>query len=458
MRAILRTFQTAIRALRRNVMRSALTCVGIIIGISAVIAMTEIGNGVSALNAKKIASLGANNLMIYPGTSSGGGFSFGSGSTLTLTAQDCDAIIRECSAIRAAAPSIRTGGQLVYGNKNYPPGEINGTAPAYLDVREWPLDEGDCFTEADVRNTSKVCVIGQTVKRELFGDEDPIGKELRLGPVTMRVVGVLAKKGGSMTGKDQDDVVLAPWTTIKYRVSNKIDNSTASSAGSNAAASNAVNSISNLYPGGSLQLYPAASAIQLADTPSPVRFSNISTIWAAATSNAEIPTSIKQVTALLRERHRTRDGASEDFIVRDMTEFSDALSESTSLIGRLLMIVAMISLIVGGVGIMNIMLVSVTERTREIGLRMAVGARARDILRQFLVEAIVLCVMGGIIGIALGRGASLLVRKFMHWPTAVSVAAILISVLVSGIVGLAFGFYPAWKASRLDPIEALRYE
>jgi ABC-type antimicrobial peptide transport system permease subunit len=457
MRAVIRTFQTAIRALRRNVMRSALTCVGIIIGIAAVIAMTEIGNGVSALNAKKIASLGANNLMIYPGTASGGGFSFGSGSTLTLTAQDCDAILRECSAIRAAAPSIRTGGQLVYGNKNYPPGEINGTSPAYLDVREWPLDEGDCFTEQDVRNTSKVCVIGQTVKRELFGEEDPVGKELRLGPVTMRVVGVLAKKGGSMTGKDQDDVVLAPWTTIKYRVSNKVDNSTAS-ASSALVASASVNSLSNLYPGGSLALYPTESATQLADTPTPVRFSNISTVWAAASSNAEIPTAMKQVTALLRERHRTREGASEDFIVRDMTEFSDALGESTALIGRLLMIVAMISLIVGGVGIMNIMLVSVTERTREIGLRMAVGARARDILYQFLVEAIVLCVLGGIIGIALGRGASLLVRQFMHWPTAISIAAILVSVLVSAVVGLGFGFYPAWKASRLDPIEALRYE
>ncbi len=455
MRAVYRTLLTAVRALRRNVMRSALTCVGIVIGIAAVIAMTEIGNGISTLNAKKIASLGANNLMIQPGSAGGSGFSFGSGSSLTLTAQDCDAMLRECTAIRAAAPTVGTNAQVAYGNKNDPTIRITGTTPAYLDVREWPLDEGDCFTDQDVRNTSKVCVIGQTLKTNLFGDEEPVGKELRVGPVSMRVVGVLTRKGASMFGSDQDNVLIAPWTTIKHRVSNKVDSSAVAQA---SGASSAVNSLSNPYPNTSLQLYPAISQIQAADTPQPIRFANISYIMAAATAPEEIPVAIKQVTELLRDRHRTREGQVEDFQIRDMTEASDALSESTALIGKLLLIVAMISLVVGGVGIMNIMLVSVTERTREIGLRMAVGARARDILWQFLIEAVVLCLLGGIFGIGLGRGASMLVRQFAHWPTAVSLPALIISVIVSAAVGILFGFYPAWKASRLDPIEALRYE
>ena len=445
------------RALRRNVMRSALTCVGIIIGIAAVIAITEIGNGISKLNAQKIASLGANNLMIQPGQAATGGVSFGAGSVLTLTPQDCEAILRDCPAVRSAAPTVRSNAQIVYGNRNWVPQTITGTTPDYLDVREWPVVEGGMFSEQDVRNSAKVCIIGQTLRRELFAGESPIGKEIRLQSVALRVVGVLDRKGASMFGQDQDDIVMAPWTTIKYRLSGKTE--TASSAqGQSAAASGAVNSLSNLYPNSQTQLYPAQSQIQAADTPQPIRFTNINTIMAAATSSADIPLAMKQITELLRERHHLRAGAEDDFQIRDMAELGSALSASTNLIGTLLLIVATISLIVGGVGIMNIMLVSVTERTREIGLRMAVGARSTDILWQFLVEAIMLCLLGGAIGILIGRGASFMVRWLLKWPTAISIPAIVLSVVVSATVGVLFGFYPAWKASRLDPIEALRYE
>lgn len=445
------------RALRRNVMRSALTCIGIIIGTAAVIAITEIGNGISKLNAQKIASLGANNLMIQPGQAATGGVSFGAGSVLTLTPQDCEAILRDCPAVRSAAPTVRSNAQIVYGNRNWVPQTITGTTPDYLDVREWPVVEGGMFSEQDVRNSAKVCIIGQTLRRELFTGESPIGKEIRLQSVALRVVGVLDRKGASMFGQDQDDIVMAPWTTIKYRLSGKTD-SGSSAQNQSAVANGAVNSLSNLYPNSQTQLYPAQSQTQAADTPQPIRFTNINTIMAAASSSADIPLAMKQITELLRERHHLRAGAEDDFQIRDMAELGSALSASTNLIGTLLLIVATISLIVGGVGIMNIMLVSVTERTREIGLRMAVGARAKDIMWQFLVEAIMLCLLGGAIGILIGRGASFMVRWLLKWPTAVSVSAIVASVVVSATVGVVFGFYPAWKASRLDPIEALRYE
>jgi len=457
MTAIVRTFQTALRALRRNITRSALTCLGIIIGIAAVIAMMEIGNGVSALNERAIASLGANNLMIQPGTAASGGVSFGAGSVMSLTPQDCEAILRDCPAVRAAAPTVGTSAQVVYGNKNWVPMQITGTTADYLNVREWPLAEGSEFTDQDVRNASKVCLIGQTLKRELFGNETPLGKELRLGSVSMRVVGVLTRKGANMFGRDQDDVIVAPWTTIKYRVSGRSDSASAQ-ATAGGSTSDAINTLNNPYPSAGVKLYPERSAAQVANNPLPVRFANINSIMAAATSAAEIPVAMKQISDVLRERHRLGPGEADDFQVRDMTELADTLGKTTALIGNLLLIVAMISLLVGGVGIMNIMLVSVTERTREIGLRMAVGARSRDILRQFLVEAIVLCLLGGAIGILLGRGASMVVRTALQWPTAISIPAIVASVAVSATVGVVFGFYPAWKASRLDPIDALRYE
>jgi ABC-type antimicrobial peptide transport system permease subunit len=379
---------------------------------------------------------------------------------MTLTPQDCDAILQECPAIRAVAPEVRASGQVVYGNRNWVPMQMTGTTPSYLDVRQWPVDEGAAFTDQDVRNSGKVCLIGQTIKRELFDNEDPIGKDIRLANVSLKVVGVLSRKGANMFGGDQDDIVVAPWTTVKYRISNKGSSSggSSASASSSGAANATVNTLSNLYPNAQIQLYPQQSASQAANTPLPVRFTNVNSITTAATSAAEIPLAMKQITSVLRERHHLREGEADDFQIRDMTELMNTLASTTQLIGTLLLIVAGISLVVGGVGIMNIMLVSVTERTREIGLRMAVGARGLNILLQFLIEATILCMAGGIIGIALGRISSLLVRWRMHWPTAVSVPAIVASVLVSTLVGLVFGFYPAWKASRLDPIEALRYE
>jgi ABC-type antimicrobial peptide transport system permease subunit len=332
-----------------------------------------------------------------------------------------------------------------------------GTTSGFLDIRDWNhLAEGDAFTERDVLNANKVCLIGQTLARELFQGEPPIGKEIRVKNVSFRVVGVLSAKGANMMGSDQDDILLTPWTTLKYRVTG----STLSNPNQSAASStgSTVNTLNKLYPSEAPELYPKQSETQAANTPLTVRFANIDQLLTAARSPEEIPAAIQQITDVLRERHRIREGQPDDFTIRDMTEMTNTLTSTTRLMTNLLLCVAMISLVVGGVGIMNIMLVSVTERTREIGLRMAVGARARDILRQFLVEAVVLCLVGGAAGILLGHGGSRLVELLLRWPVATSLPAIAAAVLVSASVGIIFGFYPAWKASRLDPIDALRYE
>lgn len=452
-----RTVRAALHALRRNIMRSALTTLGIVIGVSAVIAMMELGNGSAKAIEASIASMGADILYVQPGAAASSGISFGGGSGMSLTARDVELMVEDCPAVRGAVPVIRSRTQLVYGSRNWVPLFINGSTPEYLDIRDWDdLEEGETFTDQDVRNASKVCLLGQTIVRELFEGQSPVGREVRLANVSFRVIGVLSRKGANMMGMDQDDVILAPWTTIKYRLSNIPLGNVNQSAGGG-GASQQVNTLSQLYPGQD-SLYPVPSAIELADTPMPIRFANIDSIMVAAQSPAEIPQAIRQITALLRERHRLKPDAPDDFQIRDMAEMTRSLSSTSKLMTQLLLAVALISLIVGGVGIMNIMLVSVTERTREIGLRMAIGARGKDILRQFLVEATVLSVLGGALGIGLGRGASVAVRTFKHWPTELSVGAIVASVIVSVSVGIVFGFYPAWKASRLDPIEALRYE
>src|SRR5713101_8282238 len=464
MKKLIRTFRMAVQALRRNIMRSVLTTLGIVIGVAAVIAMVEIGQGSSSAVKQTIASMGANMLLVQPVTASSGGVTFGSGSILTLTPDDGDVILRECPAVISIAPVVRARTQVVYGNRNWVPLYIYGTTPSFLDVRDWQdLDEGEAFTDREVRNSSKVCLVGQTLVRELFQGQSPIGKELRVQNVTFKVIGVLTPKGANMMGLDQDDILLAPWTTIKYRVSGTsattANQSATASANSSTSVNTSVNTLNKLYPNlDNSQLYDQPSSYQLADTPQPIRFTNVDQILARAESTEAIPQAIRQITGLLHERHHIRPGQADDFNIRDMTEMTKALASTSYLMAGLLLCVALISLVVGGVGIMNIMLVSVTERTREIGLRMAVGARARDILRQFLVEAVVLCLLGGAMGILFGRGGSFLVRIFLHWPTEPSVLAIIASVIVSGSVGVVFGFYPAWKASRLDPIEALRYE
>jgi ABC-type antimicrobial peptide transport system permease subunit len=456
---ILRTFNTALRALRRNVMRAVLTTLGIVIGVGAVIAMMEIGHGSSTMIQKTVAAMGANQLMVFPGTASSAGVSFGAGSSVTLTPDDCEAIIRECPAVKNAAPIVRTRVQIVYGGKNWVPNYIFGTTPSYLSVRDWTtMAEGEPFTDRDVRNGSKVCLLGQTVVRPVFPGESAVGKEVRVNNVSFKVIGVLSSKGASTFGSDQDDVLMAPWTTIKSRVSGASLQAGNQSAAASVDTSQQVNSLSDLYPTDKVQLYPAKSAIQAADTPTPVRFTNIDQITIAAAGADQIQPAITQVTDLLRERHRIRNDEPEDFNVRDMTEMTNMLASTGNTMKTLLLAVAAISLVVGGVGIMNIMLVSVTERTREIGLRMAVGARARDILWQFLVEAVVLCLLGGGLGILMGTASSWLVTLLLKWPTESSPEAVVVAVLVSALVGIVFGFYPAWKASGLDPIEALRYE
>ncbi len=452
-----RILGTALTALRRNLMRASLTALGIIIGVAAVIAMMGIGKGSATAIERTIASMGANILLVLPGSASSGGVTFGAGSVKTLTAQDADAILANSPSVRGVAPIVRVRTQVVHGNRNWVPTYIFGTTPDFLSVREWDLAAGESFTEGDVRNAGKLCLLGQRLVRELFPDESPLGREVRVQNVPFRVIGILSSKGANMMGLDQDDILLAPWTTIKNRVagtSAESGNQSATTTSSTASAS----SPSRLYPSSQRNLYPGSSSSQGENAPSPVRFVNVDQIYVATRGPQSLASAIGEITQILRERHRIRASQADDFNIRDMTETSKTLSSTAGLMTQLLLAVALISLLVGGVGIMNIMLVSVTERTREIGLRMALGAKARHILQQFLVESLILSFAGGIIGILLGEGTSYLVARLLGWPTELAPGAIAAAFGVSAAVGILFGYYPAWKASRLDPIQALRYE
>ena len=396
----------AFRALRRNKMRTVLTMLGIIFGVGAVIAMVALGKGAKAQVESRIAALGQNVVMIFAGDFRRGGVSSGMGSAGTLTVEDAEAIQTEVPNVAAVSPEVRSGGQVMAGENNLNT-QILGEGVDYLIIRQWDLAEGVMFTEADVRSATKVGVLGKTTADKLFPDGGAVGQIIRVRNVPVRVLGVLNRKGASMGGDDQDDRVIVPYTTGMKRF----------------AGTTTLRSI----------IVSAISGEQLTEV-----------------QNA--------VTELLRQRHRIPAGRDDDFIIRNQQEISDTMTATADTMTTLLAGVAIISLIVGGIGIMNIMLVSVTERTREIGIRMAVGARGRDILLQFLIEAVTLSSLGGLLGILLGVLSAELLTLIKSWPTQVSSASIIIAFISSAIVGIISGFYPAWKASRLDPIEALRYE
>ena len=453
---IYRTLRMALHALRRNIMRSMLTCLGIIIGVAAVIAIVEIGNGSAFAIQKAISTLGANVIQIDPADSSIGGVSTGAGGKITLTPADADAVLESCPSVLWTAPSVDSHAQVIYGNRNLSPRNILGTTPSYLSIRDWDdLAAGSPFTDQDVLNSAPVCLIGQTPARQLFKGESPLGKEVQVKNLRLRIVGVLKAKGANTSGFDQDDYFLAPWTTVKFRLSST---RSISSQASSSSTAQSTNKASQVYPDQSIVLYSQPSSTEAQDSPQITRFTDIDDLFVSAKSEADIPKAMSQITELLRVRHHLKDGEPNDFNIRNLTEISEARTSTSRLMANLLLWVAFISLVVGGVGVMNIMLVSVTERTREIGLRMAVGAKARDILLQFLIEAVLLCLAGGITGILVGRGVSKAVTLILHWPTLPSLSAVVVAVAVSVTVGVVFGYYPAWKASRLDPIDALRYK
>jgi len=450
---LFRTIVVALKALRRNPTRAALTTLGIVIGIAAVITMMEIGNGSSTSIRKSIEKMGANSALVRPGWRRAAGISMGSGAAMSLVPDDAEAIRRECRHVALVAPVV-TGSsmQLVFGSNNWVPQQIIGTSPEYLTIRNWQIEEGRAFTQRDVDRNATVCLVGATVVRELFEGLSPVDCEMRIRNTTFKIIGVLKSKGANMMGWDEDDVVITPWTTLRMRVTGR------STGSATNTTSTAATSPGALYPGSGLALYPEQSSNLTSDTLFYNKFIKLNQIYFSATKTEEMETAIDEVTHLLRERHRLAVDQDNDFRIHSSGEFMKMLGSTSAVMTNLLLGVALISLIVGGVGIMNIMLVSVTERTREIGLRMAVGARSRDILKQFLVESIVLCLAGGILGILLGHGAALLIESQLNWPIESSPGAVVAAVAVSAFVGVVFGFYPAWKASKLDPIEALRYE
>jgi putative ABC transport system permease protein len=396
----------ALRALARNKMRSLLTMLGIIIGVGAVIATVSIGNGATALIQQGIQSMGTNAVFIMAGSNRPGGLRMGSWATKTLTIDDMQAIVREVPLIKEAAPAVMSRQQIVYQNENWST-MIIGTSPNYFNIRSWPAQAGAIFSQEEVDSAANVCLLGTTVAKMLFDTEDPIGKTIRIGSLPFRVVGLLQSKGQSVMGDDQDDRIFAPYTTVQKKI----------------------------------------AGITW------VQFINASAVSTEASAAA-----VPQVQALLHERHRIGPNEDEDFLVRTQSDVADLASSTQRLMTVLLGSVASVSLLVGGIGIMNIMLVSVTERTREIGLRMAVGATEADVRRQFLVEAVTLSMVGGVTGILAGIGGSAAISSLLEWPTVISASSIGTAAVFAAAVGVFFGYYPARKAASLDPIEALRYE
>ncbi|HEX3228846.1 MAG TPA: ABC transporter permease [Pyrinomonadaceae bacterium] len=405
---LLMIIRVAFRALQRNKMRAALTMLGIIIGVSAVVAMVSIGQGAQAAVAAQIDSIGTNLLFVSAGAQNVGGVRSGTGDTgtNTLTVEDLDAIKREVPSVSMVTPTVNSRGQLVSGNMNWNT-SIQGVSEQYPEVRKWMVQSGEFFTESDVRTAGRVLVIGQTIADNLFAGGDPIGQTVRVQNLPFRVIGVMVKKGQDQQGRDQDDIAFSPYTTVQKKIL-------------------------------------GSPRLQIA--------------YVSAVSPDATYTAQQQITELLRQRHKLNANDPDDFTVRNMSDIAEAANETNNTMTMLLACIAGVSLLVGGIGIMNIMLVSVTERTREIGIRMAIGARSSAVKSQFLIESIVLSLMGGSIGILLGVGVSLAIPKMLGWPTLISTMAIVGSVVFSIAVGVFFGYYPARKAAALDPIDALRYE
>ena len=403
------TIKISFRALWVNKMRSALTMLGIIIGVGAVIAMIAVGTGASQQISAQIASMGSNLLIILPGSTSSGGVRMGAGSQPTLSMGDAEAILRECPAVAEVGPVLGGVAQIVVGHLNWSTG-VTGTTPGMLTVRDWPLASGRSFTDQDVKSATKVALLGQTVVDNLFGEQNPVGQTIRIKNVPFTVIGVLSVKGQSAQGQDQDDVIYIPVTTAQKKL------------------------FGTQFPG------------------------MVRIIMVKAKSAEDLSPAERQINELLKQRHHIGLKQDNDFTVRNLTQIMQAAEQSTQVMTLLLGAIASVSLLVGGIGIMNIMLVSVTERTREIGIRMAIGAKTWDIRLQFIIEALTLSLIGGVIGIITGVSTAVILSSVSGWPTVVSVLSILLAFSFSGFIGIFFGFYPAYKASLLNPIDALRYE
>lgn len=400
-------FKIAIRALNNNKLRAFLTMLGIIIGVASVIAMLAIGQGSKRSIQQQISEMGSNMIMIHPGAEMRGGVRQDPSSMQTLKLENYETLRDECNFLSAISPNVSASGQLIAGANNYP-SSVSGVSIGYLTIRQLTVEQGEMFTEEDIRAAAKVCVIGKTIANNLFPDgNDPVGKVIRCNQVPMRIIGVLKAKGYNSMGMDQDDVVLAPYTTVMKRL--------------------------------------------LAQT-------YLSGIFASALTEDMTDKAVDEITAALRREHKLKDSDNDDFTIRTQQELSSMLNSTTDLMTSLLACIAGISLVVGGIGIMNIMYVSVTERTREIGLRMSVGARGIDILSQFLIESILISITGGLLGVILGCGASFIIKTVAHWPVFIQPWSVLLSFAVCTLTGVFFGWYPAKKAADLDPIEALRYE
>lgn len=399
-------FKIALRALANNKLRAFLTMLGIIIGVASVITMLAIGQGSKKSIQKQISEMGSNMIMIHPGADMRGGVRQDPSSMQTLKLTDYESLRNETNYISAISPNVSSSGQLIAGNNNYP-SSVSGVGIDYLEIRQLNIESGEMFTESDIQTSAKVCVIGKTIADNLFPNEDPIGRIIRFNQVPFRVVGVLKSKGYNSMGMDLDDVVLAPYTTVMKRL------------------------LAQTYLEG---------------------------IFASALTEDMTDNASEEITEILRRNHKLKESDDDDFTIRSQQELSSMLNSTTDLMTTLLACIAGISLVVGGIGIMNIMYVSVTERTREIGLRMSVGARGIDILSQFLIEAILISITGGIIGVIIGCGASFIVKNVAHWPIYIQTWSVLLSFAVCTITGVFFGWYPAKKAADLDPIEAIRYE